>query len=194
MQNSLKHAMIAMLIGLPLGGLCIGAAMLVMGMGHGWSTSLNFGLLSLLLFPLAIFRMRAVEMSWSDDVAATLLIIMLLLLVAMLAGPMLGGGIPIAAIHWQGWLLIFGIVGVYAAGHALLARYRMSTLWGDAVLVGIALLCNFAIYRDATSERSFGFRGNLIEILWLAIWAGWQVIAFMALVRHLRERNAVAAV
>jgi hypothetical protein len=189
MQTSLRRAIMAILIGLPFAALCIGSAMLVMGMGHGWGAPLSFGGLSLLFFPLAIFRLRVVEISWRDDVTITLLIVLILLVVAVFAGPLLGGGVPIAAIHLQGWMLIAGMIAVYTAGHALLDRYRMSALWGDAVLLGVALLCNFAIYRDATGNASFGFRGNVFEILWLTIWAVWQVIALIAFVQHWRARK-----
>jgi hypothetical protein len=194
MHNKFRPALTSILIGLPFGALCIGVAMLVMGMGHGWDAPLTFALFSLIFFPLAIFRLRAAQIDWRDDVSMTLLIIMIVLMVSLLIGPILSVGVPITAIHLQGWLLIIGMGLFYVAGHALLARYQMSALWGDTALLGFALICNLAIYSDATSGTSFSFRGNVFEYLWLAIWAGWQLIALLAFARHLRERQEKVAV
>jgi hypothetical protein len=179
----------AILIGVPLGGLCVGAALIVMGMGHGWGAPITFGWLSLLFFPLAIFRWRVGMISWLDDIATTLIIVLILLAVAVIIGPFIGGGLPIGAIHMQGWLLILSIFGIYIGLHMLFNRIQLSRLWGDIVLLCIALLCNIAIYRDATGDAAFGFRGNAFEILWLAIWGIWQAIVLIATVRHLRERR-----
>jgi hypothetical protein len=190
MHDGVRQAFMAMLIGLPLGGLCVGAAIPVVGMGHGWGAPIRFGLLSLIFFPLAIFRLRMGIMGWRDDVTITLLIFLTLMMLAVIAALLLGGSVPLGAIHMQGWLLIFTIVATYIGLHILFDRYQFSALWGDAVLLGVALLCNIAIYRDATGDAAFGFRGNALEILWLVVWVIWQAIIMIAFVRHLNEWQA----
>jgi hypothetical protein len=192
MGTRLKQALSALLIGVPIGLLCLGAAALVMGMGHGWDAPMRFSLAGLLLSPLSIHRLRfnARILGWRDDVAVSSLIIgFFVTLVILLA--LLFAGLPtsLPPLNASGPLLLIVGVSVVVGLHAILDRYRMSALWGDAVLLGIALLCNFAIYRDATGNASFGFRGNVLEILWLAIWAVWQVIALIAFVQHWRARK-----
>jgi hypothetical protein len=194
MHDGVRQACMAVLFGLPLGGFCVGAALLVSGMGHGWGAPMRFGLLSLLFFPLAIFRLRMGIMGWRDDVTITLLIILTMMVLAVVVALLFGRIVPLGAIHMQGWILILAIAATYIGLHIMFDRLGLGALWGDVVLLGVALLCNIAIYRDATGDAAFGFRGNQLEIGWLAIWAVWQVIALIAFVRHLNEWQEKTAI
>lgn len=165
-----------------LGGLCLAAGQLVLGMGHGWDLPRLYGLIALILYPLALIRYGWLTPTtpWRQDALITAVIALpfLTLLAATRVLPY-PTGIPSA--RW----IVLGLIALYfAVGFALKAS-RKQALWGDAILVLAGLLMDgaaiVAFMDSGTAQRS-----GLLLFPWMALWLGWQGIAMLALSRHWR--------
>lgn len=178
MSGSAENGSIAwsLIVGLLLGGLCLAAGLLVVGMGHGWELPFKYGVFSFLLYPLAIVRWRCIDTAtpWARDVriSAAITVPILLLFVFI-------GGFR--------YVVLFAALPFYwLAGRVLGGRW--SALFGDAVLLAIGIALSIAALIDHNSS-TYAARSWPFQLYWLPTWLGWQVIAALALVRHLRERS-----
>ena len=171
--------------GLLLGTLCLAAGWLVIGMGHGWDLPQRLGVLSLLLYPLALTRLAWIARTtpWPQDATWTLLALAILLLLAIGLDVMP----PPPPVEALGWLALALLAALYWLGGHLLEPSGWQAAWGDGALLALGLALDlraWVAFVDPNELHPAGLIGP-----WLVLWLGWQAVAGLALVRHLRGRT-----
>ena len=195
MGTTLKLVLWALVKGAVLALIGLGIAQLVVGMGHGWTGHMPFAFASFLLCPLAFLRasVDARTTPWAVDAGATGMLLALFALIPVVMVAMLG--MPDAgSINLSGFGMVAAGLGVVVLGYALLAKTHLSALWGDAVLVAVALCCDILLWHAATAGGNWTFRGGVFAWAWIGQWCIWQGILVAAIFRHLHQRSAKADV
>lgn len=187
--NGIGPAMLHMAIGLAFGMLCAAAGLPVVGMGHGWGLPLRYGFLSLLLYPLAMLRWRSLDGArpWRRDIILTAVWTLLILPLAthLEALP------PAPRSNALQWLVLAGLPAAYGLAGWALERHRLHTAFADAALIAVGVLLDLAAWHAFNGDTDGAglarvYSGTVIP--WLVLWLGWQAVAILALMRHLRRR------
>lgn len=177
---------LALVAGAILALLCMGAGLLVVGMGHGWEAPLEYGFFSLFFYPLAFMRLWVDPGSpWRRDLSLTALVAtpaLLLLIVAgrpaVVAGEMFGGLFALAV----------GVPLFWFAARALGRSGRQAAVV-DGALLALGVPLDIAALADGLASPRAHQAGAFVAV-WAVLWLGWQVVAAVALVRHLRAPRA----
>jgi energy-converting hydrogenase Eha subunit A len=171
-------------IGLLLAAITVFGGFVVLGMGHGPDAPLRFSWLTFALYPLAVIRLRASAQTyrWEWDLLASLAGL-LLVIFGSSAIPE-----PLAPKIW--YIYVFGLwpiivaVAIYAVIQYFASRSGKHLLVGDVALILIALGLDFAFWQAFLDDMS-GPGMNALFFIWLLAWLGWQVMAVIALYRHM---------
>lgn len=187
-RNGIGRAILHVAIGLVLGMLCAAAGLLVVGMGHGWGLPLRYGILSLLLYPLAMLRWRWLggETSWRRDGALAAAFTVLI----VAAAAHLDALPPAPRSEALRWLILAGVPVAYGLAGWALERRGLHTAFADAALLATGIVWDVAAWNAFNGDTDGAglarvYPGTVIP--WLLLWLGWQAVAVLALFRHLRR-------
>lgn len=181
-----KLISLSLLCGISFGALIAFVGFIVVGMGHGWGMPSQLSIFAPLICSLAAFRFFGIKhrLSTRQDIIGTWIIcglfILPLCLWAVVDSGLDPSLLPVLAI------VLFAFV-VYAVLRSVLKSKRAGLIFGDVLLLAIGLWSDVMLYKSAVSDEAFGYRGDAFEHIWLTLWAVWQVIVLVGLVRKLRS-------
>ena len=195
---ALSRAAGLILSGLPYGAVCMSVGLLVVAAGHGWDVPAGYSAWTLALGPLALLRLFVVTAAtrWTTGWVLALAALAPLAVSAVVlpawnvsvftprlpAVPALLQASPLPI----GWLLLPVVLALAAAAWWWRER-PFAPIFADIALIGFGLACNLDIRAEALSDASFGFRDEPLEWVWFGLWSLWQLVALLALGRHLRH-------